>query len=122
MSRLGISGLGGATGRASLGGITFISDHIHEAIDGTLIGSVRFINGDIYDLHTSYDEKYDSTINYFPKIGISGAGFIYYTLLDNITLNNVFAATGENDAKFPTDWVSKTYDQLVKDANGIIEV
>ena len=122
LSRLGINGLGGATGRASLGGITFISGHIKDPIAGTLIGSVRFINGDIYDLHTSYDENYDSTINYFPKIGISGSGFIYYTLLDNITLNNVFAATGENDAQFPTDWVSKTYDQLVKDANGIIEV
>lgn len=119
LSRLGISGLGGATGRASLGGITFISGHIHEAIDGTLIGFVRFINGDIYELHTTYDEKHDSTINHFPKIGIYGAGFNYYTLLDNITLNNVFAATGDYDAKFPTDWVNTTYEQLLDKANEI---
>ena len=122
----GINGLSGATGRQALGDIDFISLNIRNSdadlhMTNRTIGTYECV-GKIVDGNVVFDsyEILISEYNNFPFI-INDVGSDYF-FLDNTNLNRIFAATGENDAQFPTDWVSKTYDQLVKDANGIIEI
>ena len=127
IARNGIAGLKGATGRNALGTFYIIPcETSYGRFDGSnSVGTFKTVAGEQYDVimigHNFPWEGHDFVFH-LPYLGYYVSEQRINYLLNSSMLNRIFAATGENDAQFPTDWVSKTYDQLVKDANGIIEI
>lgn len=127
LSKKGINGTLGAKGRSRLGSIIIPQVSGSKGLDWfdgydgsgsvkSYIGYIRFIGEEEQYLFLKFPNLFGRT---FPELHIRNTESDDNKILLNSVLDNVFVATGDYDAQFPTDWVNQTYEQLLDKANEI---
>ena len=120
LSKNGIAGLKGATGRYSVGGISLYTNQdggVTNVLNWWTMGMVRTVGtNEIHRLQLRIDPDFPLMFD----IGEEGVQMPEYLVFNEPEyIASLFGATGDYDAQFPTDWVNQTYEQLLNKANEI---